>query len=264
MRQPQSAEFAVPAGKTDSGARGSRSVKGAVDLDGVTFGYSRLEKPCIENFALAVAPGEWLAIVGASGSGKSTVAKLIAGLETPWSGGVAIDGRPLAAVGRAALRNALAVVDQQVVLFEGTIRDNIAMWDPTITDEAIFDAAKLACIHDFITSRPSGYEAKLAEDGGNLSGGQRALIDLARAIALKPAILVLDEATAALDAVTEARVMENLRQIGCTVILIAHRLSTVRDADRIVVLDAGQIAETGTHATLLEQEGIYRKLVAVS
>jgi NHLM bacteriocin system ABC transporter peptidase/ATP-binding protein len=259
LRQPVSAEFEAQV-ETPRGAA-PRSLIGAVSLVDITFGYSRLEPPLIRDFDLTVAPGEWVAVVGRSGSGKSTLAKLIAGIETPWQGAVVLDGKPLATIPRATLRNSVAVVDQSIVIFEGTIRDSIAMWDPTMTDEAIIAAAKLVGVHDFIVSRPGGYEAKLSEEGANLSGGQKALLDLARAVASRPSILILDEATSALDAITEDEAMQSLRQLGCSGIVIAHRLSTIRDADKIVVLDGGVIVDTGTHSKLMGRGGLYPQLV---
>lgn len=245
-------------------SKGARRCVGAVELRAVSFGYSPLEPALVNEVSIETRAGEWVAIVGRTGSGKSTVGKLLSGLETPWSGEVLIDGTPLSRIPRAMLRNSTAVVDQNVVIFEGTIRENIAMWDPTITEEAIVSAAKLACIHDFIVSRQGGYQSKLSEDGNNLSGGQRALIDIARAIAIQPSVLVLDEATAALDAVTEEKVMANLRELGCTCIIVAHRLSTIRDADRIIVLDNGRVAEMGSHDQLMAAGGLYRQLTEQS
>jgi ABC-type bacteriocin/lantibiotic exporter with double-glycine peptidase domain len=259
LRQPVSAEFETQV-QTPRGAA-TRSLIGAVRLADVTFGYSRLEPPLIRDLDLTVAPGEWVAVVGRSGSGKSTLAKLISGIETPWQGAVVLDGKPLAAIPRVTLRNSVAVVDQGIVIFEGTVRDNIAMWDPTMTDEAIIAACKLVGVHDFIVSRPGGYEAKLSEEGANLSGGQKALLDLARAVASRPSVLILDEATAALDALTEDETMQNLRKLGCSGIVIAHRLSTIRDADKIVVLEGGVIVAEGTHSTLMEHGGLYPQLV---
>lgn len=259
MRQPVSPEFA----DRDTRPRGAAAqpLVGKVELRGVTFGYSRLEKPLISGLDLLIEPGQWVAVVGRSGSGKSTVAKLVAAIELPWQGEVLLDGKPLASIPRETLRNSLAVVDQSIVIFEGTVRDNIAMWDPTMTDEAMVAAAKRIGMHDFIVSRPGGYEAKLSEEGANLSGGQRALLDLTRAVAARPSILILDEATAALDAVTEDEVMRNLRALGCSGIIIAHRLSTIRDADKIVVLDGGAVADIGTHGELLERCAAYQTLV---
>ena len=260
MRQPVSPEFA----DRDSRPRGqaARPLIGKVELKDVTFGYSRLEPPVIRDLGLTIESGQWVAVVGRSGSGKSTVAKLVAAIEFPWSGDILLDDRRLAEIPRETLRNSVAVVDQSIVLFEGTVRDNIAMWDPTMTDEAMIAAAKKIGLHDFIVSRPGGYEAKLSEEGANLSGGQRALLDLVRAVAAKPSILILDEATAALDAVTEDRVMRALRTLGCSGIVIAHRLSTIRDADKIVVLDRGGVADIGTHAELLGRCAVYRTLVS--
>ena len=251
-------EFAQPA---ETKTKGARRCVGDLELRNVSFGYSPLEPALVAEISLAAKAGEWVALVGRTGSGKSTVGKLVTGLEAPWSGEVLIDGKPIAEIPRAMLRNSAAVVDQNVVNFEGTIHDNISMWDPTITEEAIVTAAKLACIHDFIVSRQGGYEAKLSEDGANLSGGQRALIDIARAIAIQPSVLVLDEATSALDSVTEGTVMANLRELGCTCIIVAHRLSTIRDADKIIVMDQGRIVEVGSHDELIALGGLYREMI---
>lgn len=258
LLHPPEAEFA-----SEDAARpkGVRRCVGAIELKDVEFGYSPLEPPLLSGITFAAAPGEWIAVVGPSGSGKSTIARLLAGLEAPWRGEVLIDGQPLTHIPRAVLRTSIAVVDQGVTLFEGTVRDNLVMWDPTTTEEDMVAAAKLAGIHQFIVSRPGGYEGRMAEDGANLSGGQRALIDIARAIAVNPSVLILDEATAALDAVTEADLMTNLRQLGCTTIVVAHRLSTIRDADRIIVLDQGRIVEAGNHVSLIAGNGLYRRLV---
>ena len=196
-----------------------------------------------------------------SGSGKSTVGRLIAGLYQPIEGEIAIDGRPLPAWSRGALAAGLAMVDQDIVLFEGTIRENLSLWDSTLPEQRLVAAAQDAEIHDIIAERPGGYDAPVGETGSNFSGGQRQRLELARALTANPSIIVLDEATSALDPVIEQRVMDNIRRRGTTAIIIAHRLSTIRDADQIIVLDQGMVVEQGTHDTLIAQDGPYRRLI---
>ena len=254
-------EVQIGSKKGEGRKKNARRLIGDIELRDVAFGYSPLEPALVEGISLTARAGEWIAIVGRTGSGKSTIGKLLTGLETPWAGDVMIDGKLITDIPLGMVRNSTAVVDQNVIIFEGTIRENIAMWDPSVTEETIVSAAKLACIHDFIVSRQGGYQAKLSEDGANLSGGQRALIDIARAIAIQPSILILDEATSALDAITEEKVMANLREVGCTCIIVAHRLSTIRDADRIIVLEQGQIVEMGNHDQLMDMNGLYRELI---
>ncbi|MGW0236403.1 NHLP family bacteriocin export ABC transporter peptidase/permease/ATPase subunit, partial [Streptomyces sp. NPDC002996] len=239
----------------------SRRLKGHVALENITFGYSPLDAPLLSGFSLTVGPGRQVALVGGSGSGKSTVSRLISGLYSPWEGTIRIDGRLLADIPRGALAASVSFVDQDIFLFEGTVRDNVALWDPSVPDEAVEAALRDAAIHDVIMRRPDGIHSRVEQDGRNFSGGQRQRLEIARALVRRPSILVLDEVTSALDAETERVIIDNLRRRGCACVVIAHRLSTVRDSDEIVVLDHGTVVERGRHEELVAAQGAYAQLV---
>lgn len=236
-------------------------LEGSVELKNLTFGYSRLAEPLIEDFSLQISPGQKIAIVGSSGCGKSTLAKLISGLYQPWEGTVLLGGQEIGTIDRAVLTGSLAVVDQKIVMFEDTIANNIKMWDPSIEDYEMILAASDAQIHDDIMKRENGYNTMVSEGGRNLSGGQRQRIEIARVLAGDPRIIIMDEATSALDAQTEHDVIQAVADRGITCIVVAHRLSTVRDCDRILVMQKGKVVEEGTHEELYSRNGYYTRLV---
>lgn len=257
MEYPADVEF--PEGQEDVEYD---KLTGLLEMKNVTFGYSRLAAPLIENFNLTLKPGSRVAFVGPSGCGKSTLSKLISGLYKPWSGEILFDGKPLSAIDRSVFTGSLAVVDQDIILFEDTIANNIKMWDSSIEDFEMIMAARDAKLHEDIMQREGGYQYKITEGGKDFSGGQRQRMEIARVLAQDPTIIIMDEATSALDAKTEYEVVNSIKERGITCIVVAHRLSTVRDCDEIIVMDNGKVVERGTHEQLYALGGAYTKLVS--
>lgn len=257
MQYPEDVVFHTPE-TTNNYAK----LKGNVEVRNVTFGYSRLAQPVIKDFSMSVRPGGKVALVGASGCGKSTIAGLISGLYQPWSGEILFDGRPAGEIDRAVFTGSLAVVDQDITLFEDTIANNIKMWDESIEDYEMILAARDASMHAEIMGREGGYHHKVLEGGKNFSGGQRQRLEIARVLAQDPSIIILDEATSALDARTENDVIHDITERGVTCIIVAHRLSTIRDCDEIIVLDHGEVIERGTHEELYRRGGRYTELIS--
>jgi ATP-binding cassette subfamily C protein len=237
-------------------------LRGELELREVTFGYNPMAPPLLSGFSLSLRPGQKIALVGGSGSGKSTIANLVCGLYQPWSGEILFDGSPRGEVPAAVLANSLARVDQDLLLFEGSVRDNLTLWDPTVPVAQLERTCREAEILGAVRGL-GGVEGELAEDGTNLSGGERQRLEIARALVNDPSILVLDEATSALDAESERAVVEHITQRGCACLIVAHRLSTIRDCDEIIVLERGQVVERGTHAELWRQGGAYARLIRV-
>lgn len=237
-------------------------LSGNIELKGITFGYSKLADPIIKDFSLTIKAGQKIALVGASGCGKSTISKLLSGLCQPWDGEILFDGKPIKEIDRYVFNSSLAVVDQDIILFEDTIANNIRMWDSSIEDFEVIMAARDAMMHTDIVDRDGGYDYKLIEGGMNLSGGQRQRLEIARVLAQDPTIIIMDEATSALDAKTEYDVVKAIKDRGITCIVVAHRLSTIRDCDEIIVIKDGSIVEKGTHEELYASGGYYKELVA--
>jgi ABC-type bacteriocin/lantibiotic exporter with double-glycine peptidase domain len=237
-------------------------LSGSLTMRNVTFGYSRLAPPLIQNFSLELKQGQRVAFVGASGCGKSTLAKLISGLYQPWEGEILFDGKPIGEIDRSVLTGSVAVVDQDIILFEDTVANNIKMWDKSIEDFEMILAARDAQIHEDIMQREGGYQYQITEGGRDFSGGQRQRLEIARVLAQDPTVVILDEATSALDAKTECDVIGAIKDRGISCVVIAHRLSTIRDCDEIIVLDKGEVVERGTHEELMAMDGTYRQLIS--
>ena len=247
--------------KTTRSDVAQQKLSGELELRNVSFGYSRLEPPLVENFSFHLDSGESVAFVGASGCGKSTVSKMVSGLYRPWSGEILADGRPFTQIQTEVLNASIATVSQNIVLFAGSVRDNLTLWNPAILEEDMIQAAKDACIHDFIMRQKDGYDYQLSEGANNISGGQAQRLEIARALASNPTILVMDEATSALDPIVEKQILDNIKRRGCTCVIVAHRLSAIRDCNQILVMNRGKIVQRGTHRSLKDEDGYYKNFV---
>lgn len=257
MRYEEDEKFRAKAQKMTM----TTKLSGDVELEGISFGYSILEKPLVEDFHFHLPSGSSIAFVGASGCGKSTVSKIVSGLYIPWSGEIYMDNMPVRDIPKEILSSSVSTVSQSITLFSGTIRDNLTMWNKSILEEDMIQAAKDACIHDIITKKPGAYEYVLTEGGDNLSGGQRQRLEIARALVTNPTVLIMDEATSALDPLVEKEIMDNIKRRGCTCVIVAHRLSAIRDCDEIIVMEHGKIVQRGSHDELMSQPGHYQTLV---
>lgn len=236
-------------------------INGSVELKNIAFGYSKLKPPIVSEFSFKIDCGSSIAFVGSSGCGKSTVSKIVSGLYLPWEGEVYFDDIPTNEIPNEVLNASISTVSQNITLFSGSIRDNLTMWNSKISERDMIAAAKDACIHDVISQKPGAYDFVLSEGGTNLSGGQRQRLEIARALATNPTVLIMDEATSALDPVIEKKILDNIKRRGCTCVIVAHRLSAIRDCDQIIVMSGGKIVQRGTHSELSEADGHYRQFM---
>lgn len=258
LRYPEDEKF-----RTDLEKRPLRTkLDGEVELRDISFGYSRLKPPTVEHFSFHIPCGSSIAFVGASGCGKSTVSKIVSGLYRPWTGTLLLDGIPMDEIPAEVLNASVSTVSQSITLFSGTVRDNLTMWNRNISESDMIAAAKDACIHDVISQKPGAYDYHLTEGASNLSGGQRQRLEIARALATNPTVLVMDEATSALDPIVEKKILDNIKRRGCTCVIVAHRLSAIRDCDEVIVMDRGTIVQRGTHEELAQAEGHYRRFIS--
>jgi len=255
-RYPQETQSADQAG-----GQMLAKLSGRIELRNVAFGYTAHKDPVVSDFSFRLKSGESIAFVGPSGCGKSTVSKVISGLYRAWEGEVLFDGIPIEQIPPSILHASVATVSQNIAIFSGTIRDNLTLWNSAIPEENMIAAARDACIHDFIMQQPGGYDYKLTEGAANLSGGQRQRMEIARALTVNPSILIMDEATSALDPIVEKQILDNIARRGCTCVIVAHRLSAVRDCQEIVVMQGGKIIERGTHESLRKENGFYTRFI---
>lgn len=260
MRYPLDPKFEG----SQKAAPNQSKLSGWVECGGITFGYSRLAPPLVENFSFRLNPGDSVAFVGSSGCGKSTVSKMLSGLYRPWEGEIKLDGVNMESLPPEIIHASVATVSQNISIFSGTIRDNLTLWNPAVLEKDLINAAKDACIHEVITQKPGAYDFRLTEGGSNLSGGQRQRLEIARALVTNPTVLIMDEATSALDPLVEKEIIDNIKRRGCTCIVIAHRLSAVRNCDEIIVMGNGKIVERGSHEELMESNGYYREFMNCS